>query len=204
VATLLKQRLDAGTVVERAVDVYPTASLMSGALGGGSWQGGPGRTVARLGRDVTRTTFPSFGRALLAHQIIFIGESNGDGRWWGPAASYWTERQAFLLGAKFDVIRPTENGKPDGPENRALALAIAARDQSGWWRRDPEYLDRRGVEDVPADLDVRRYRGRDGESLLVVDNWSLRRDVHVTVDGRRVDVPDDALSIVVVPARAAG
>jgi len=204
VARLLKQRLDTGTVVERAVDIYPMASLMSGALGGGSWQGGPDRTVARLGRDVTRTTFPSFGRALLARQILFLGESNGDGRWWGPDAGYWTERQAFLLGAKFDVIHPTENGKPDGPANRALALAIAARDRVGWWGRDPEYLDRRGVKGIPVDVDVRRYRGRDGESLLVVDNWSQRRDANVTVDGRRIDVPADALSIVVVPAGAAG
>jgi len=204
IATLLKQRVDAGTVVERAVDVYPTAALMSGALGGGSWQGGPGRTTARLGRDVTRTTFPSFGRALLTDRILFLGESNGDGRWWGPTANYWTERQAFLLGAKFDVMRPTEDGKPNGPENRALALAIAARDRVGWWRRDPEYLDRRGVRGVPADVDVRRYRGRDGEKLLVVDNWTQRRDVRVTVDGQPVAIPADALSIVVVPSPTPG
>jgi hypothetical protein len=203
-ATLLKESVDSGTVIERTVDVYPTAALMSGALGGGIWQGGPGRTNPDLHGGLTRTTFPAFGRYLLSDRIIFLGESNGDGRWWGPKADYWTERQAFLLGAKFDVVHPTENGLPDGPEDRALALAIAARDRAGWWRRNPEYLDRRGLGRVPDEIDVRRYRGRDGEHLLVVDNWSRKQGLRIEVDGRPVDLPGDALSVVVLPTSSSG
>jgi len=145
------------------------------------------------------TTFPSFGRYLLDDRILFLGESNGAGRWWGPAADYWTERQAFLLGAKFDVIHPTEDGTPEGPEDRALVAAIAARDRSKWWERDPVYLDRRGLQDIPPDVDVRRYRGRQGETLLVVDNWKARSNVQVTVDGHVTALPADRLAIVVVP-----
>jgi hypothetical protein len=199
VATLLKNTIDPATIIEFPVDVYPTGFLVSGSLGGGSWQGGPGRTTAQLDSALTRTTFPSFGRYLLDDRVLLLGESNGDGRWWGKAADYWTERQAFLLGAKFDAIHPTENGKPDGPEDQALALAIAARDKTGWWRRNPAYLDQRGLANLPADIDVRRYRGRDGEDLLVVDNWHGRRDLMVTMDGASVALPDDRLAIVIVP-----
>ncbi len=199
VAQLLQRDLDPATVIEYPVDIYPAAFLVSGSLGGGSWQGGPGRSPSALGREMARTTAPAFGRYLLDDRVILLGESNGDHRWWGPGAAYWTERQAFLLGAKFDVMHPTEDGRPDGPENRALALAIAARDGARWWKREPVYLDRRGIGDVPRDVDVRRFRGRDGETLLVVDNWSGTRDPHITLDGESVALPDDRLAIVVLP-----
>ena len=97
-------------------------------------------------------------------------------------------------------MHTTENGQPDGPEDQALAAAIRARDASKWWDRDPVYLDRRGLGEIPADVDVRRFRGRGGEMLLVVDNWKARRNLRVTVDDRSVALPDDRLSIVVVPS----
>src|SRR5262249_47531281 len=137
---------------------------------------------------------------LLDDRVLFLGECNGDGRWWGPSADYWTERQAFLLGAKFDAVHPTENGSQDGPEDQALALGIAARERSGWWARDPVYLDRQGIGRVPPDVDVRRYRGHGGESLLVVDNWHQRRGTSVTVDGKPLLLPDERLAIIVMPA----
>jgi hypothetical protein len=199
VARLLKDTVDPATVIEYPVDIYPTAFLVSGSLGGGSWQGGPGRTLSRLDGSLTRATFPSFGRYLLDDRMLLLGESNGDWRWWGPTADYWTERQAFLLGAKFDVIHPTENGKPDGPEDQALALAIEARERAGWWQRAPAYLDQRGLANIPSDVDVRRFRARDGGDLLVVDNWNGRRDLRISLDGTPLALPDDRLAIVIVP-----
>src|SRR5262249_56592137 len=121
---LLTKNFDPATVIEYPVDVYPGAFLVSGSLGAGAWAGGPGRTPERLGAALTRTTVPAFGRYLLDDRVLFAGDSNGDGRCWGPGADYWTERQAFLLGAKFDVIRPTEDGTPGGPADRALVAAI--------------------------------------------------------------------------------
>jgi hypothetical protein len=202
VARRLRGEIDPATVVEYAVDVYPAAFLVSGALGGGDWSGGPGRTPATLDGSRTRTTFPALGRYLFDDRIIFLGESNGDGRWWGAAGDYWTERQAFLLGAKFDVIHPTENGEPDGPEDQALALAIQARDRARWWKRSLAYRDRMGLTGIPADVDVRRYRDHDGGDVLVVDNWHGHRELSVEVDGRPQTLPDDRLSIVDVPSRS--
>jgi hypothetical protein len=196
VARLIGDALGPGAVIEYGVDVYPAAFLMSGSLNGGAWQGGPGRSVARFGAGLTRATAPEFGRYLFDDRVVFMGECNGDGRFWGPANDYWTERQAFLLGAKFDVVHPFED-ELVGTENRALALAIAARARIGWWARRPVYRDRIGVRDVPAGVDVRRFRGKDGENLLVIDNWGRRRGQTLTVDGATLPISDEQLSIVV-------
>src|SRR5262249_30968666 len=104
----------------------------------------------------------------------------------GRPAGSGTSGRARPPGRRSSAVHATEDGRADGPENRALALAIAERDRVGWWERDPVYLDRRGLAAVPAVLDVRRYRGRDGETLLVVDNWDGHRGLSVTLDGRSV------------------
>src|SRR5262249_22547196 len=147
------------------------------------------RSPEELGPKLARTTAPRFGRYILDDRIIFLGESNNDWTFWGPRADYWTERQAFLLGAKFDAIHVNENGKLDGPEDRALGLAITARDGVGWGARTPTYLDQRGLSDIPSGIDVRRFRGKDGEDLLVFDNWHVLQDKSVTFRGQSVPVP---------------
>ena len=135
--------------------------------------------------------------------MMFLGESNGDWRFWGKPNAYWCERQAFLLGAKFDAIQLTENGDPAGPPNRALSLAIEQRDEVGWWHRKPVYLDLKGITSVPGGIDVRRFRGKDGEDLLVIDNWDRRPGLSFEFLGRGVAVPERELSIVIVD-RASG
>ena len=203
VARFVRDRLPEGTVVEYAVDVYPRAALVSGSLTGGSFGGGPDREPRELDElRVPRTTFPRFGRAVLADRNVFLGESNGDHVFWGAANGHWAERQAFLLGAKLDAMRVGESPqRPDVP-NAALARIVAVRRATGWWRRAPVYLDRLGVTDVPAGVDVRRHRGRDGETLLVVDNPRQRAGATVRVDGRAVALPADALSIRVLETGA--
>ncbi len=203
IARFVRDALPAETVIEYAVDVYPRSALVSGSLTGGSFGGGPSREPRELGAlAVARTTFPRFGRAVLGDRLLFLGESNGDHVFWGEESAHWAERQAFLLGAKLDAMRvAAAYDRPDEP-NPALARIVALRRASGWWRRAPVYLDRLGVADVPDGVDVRRFRGRDGEDLLAVDNPGRRSGVQVRLDGRPVALDADPLSIRVVEKEA--
>lgn len=200
VARFVKSELPPGTVIEFAEDLYPAAYLLSGALVGGVWDGAPGNTPEELGRGFRHGTFPRLGRYLIGDRTVFLGESNSDGRLWGRDHAYWGERQAFLLGAKFDSMHPFEG--PPGSEqlDQAIAEAVAERRRVGWWQRDPVYLDRAGIYDLAQGVDVRRFRGRSGEDLLVIDNWERRERMSFSFEGRRVGVPTKRLSILLPSA----
>lgn len=203
IARFVRDELPAGTVLEYAVDVYPRAALVSGSLTGGSFGGGPEREPRELGAlAAPRTTFPRFGRVLLGDASLFLGESNGDHVLWGAANGHWAERQAFLLGAKLDAMHVAEaRERPDVP-NAALRRIVELRRRTGWWRRRPVYLDRLGVERVPDGIDVRRFRGSDGEDLLVVDNPQRLAGASVLLDGRPVALAAEPLSIAVLATGA--
>jgi hypothetical protein len=197
IARMLKEG-SPNTTIEFGVDVYPAANVISGALGCGEWAGGPGRTLDRLGRGLTKTTFPAFGRYLLDDRVVFLGQSNGDHRFWGRENEYWTERQAFLLGAKFDVITPAESNQIPTVLNRALRLSIEERERTRWWQRRPRYRHQMGIGAVPPMIDVRRFVGNDGEDLLVFDNWGQRVGERIRFEGRWISVPSRPLSILVL------
>ena len=203
VARFVRDQLPPATVVEYAVDVYPRPALVSGSLTGGSFGGGPTREPRELGALATaRTTFPRFGRAVLAEHTLFLGESNGDHVFWGSANGHWAERQAFLLGAKLDAMRVGDGRDDPARPNEALRRIIAARRAADWWRRAPVYRDRLGISGVPDGVDVRRFRGSAGEDLLVVDNPGRRSGSSVRVDGRALALDAEPLSIRVVAAGA--
>jgi len=188
-------------VIERPVDVYPAAFLISGSLWGGKQcTTSPGQYPEQMGKNLRCVTFPRFGRYLLDDRILFLGESNGDHMFWGTARGhdYWTERQVFLLGAKFDAMRVADSERTPERMNRAVEWIIKERDNVGWWGRDPVYLDTVGLSEVPAGVEVRRFRGNQGEELLVIDNWKRRAGQHVRLLGRLVNIPDNPISILVM------
>ncbi len=198
VARMFGRELPMETVVEMPMDVFPTAFLISGCLWGCSTL--PGQSLADLSDTHPCVSLPAFGRYLLSDRIFFLGESNGDHAWWGAfrGHNYWTERQAFLLGAKFDAMRIAESDKTPDKLNYALELILGERERVGWWDRQPEYLDRAGVYDVPEGVDARRFRGRHGEALLAIDNWA-RRGGTLRFLGREIQVPDGKVAILVDP-----
>ncbi len=189
------------TVCERAVDVYPTAFLMSGALWGGArYFTKPEQTIADAPLGQTGIVFPRLVRYLLDDRIVLLGESNGDNVMWGSGrgAYHFGERQAFLLGCKLDWMQRPDGGGPNDP---AVPVIVNAWESVNFWHRDPVYMDTVGLTQVPPSVDVRRFRGRDGETILAVDHRNAE-SVHpaaVLVDGRSVSIPGSAwLELVVV------
>ena len=134
VINLFQHEFPADSVMEFVCDVYPTASLMSGALSGGSYPGGPGVTLAMLSEDTPEVSFPRLLRFVLGDRIVFLGESNWDNAFWGPEHDYWTERQAFLYGAKLDVAHPEDSLEEPDVLNHAVAIIVAERERVSWWR----------------------------------------------------------------------
>ena len=78
-----------------------------------------------------------------------MGESNGDHVFWGAKGQHWAERQAFLLGAKFDVISYTLRFPK---ETQAMELAIAERKRVSLSRSAPtclQYLSPTSIRERP-------------------------------------------------------
>lgn len=219
VARLFKTVFPPATVIEWPVDIYPTAYLMGGSL----WRdGGPGINPG----TVSAASYPNFGRYILDDRIFFSGYSNGDFYTWGSGLGgpgiynffgesrgtnrscidpptvgkycepYWTERQTFLLGAKFDLEEVADDPKYPDIMNPAVRLTVSERDRVNWWAREPRYLDTKGVSEVRSAVDIRRFIDRSGVTLLALDNWSAVAKIGLKLDGRSldIDVPLDSLT----------
>ena len=197
VAKLFKGVFPENTFIEFPVDIYPTAFLASGSLGG-SIRGykKKGRDEDDLAGGPTMLPFPRFGRYLLDDRIIFLGQSNGDYKFWGKSANYWTERRAFLLGAKFDVVSPQNDYATPNTFNYALNLAITERKRVKWWDRNPVYKDVNGIFNIPKSIAVRRFTDASGKNLFVVDNWQQIPGLKINFRDKIVEIPARRLSII--------
>jgi hypothetical protein len=197
------------TIIEGALDIYPTAYFVSASIDRDGVEGGPGHAIANLSKTLNRVPFPQFGTYLLNDRIMFDGQCNGQGLLWGD---YWVERQCFLLGHKFEGNPWETYSAPDGfTWNPAMKRVIDLRDpydaQSnpdgvGWWSRELRYQDRRGIRNVPGGIDVRRFEDNSDPEypteLFVIDNWSRLRGKTFTFAGSStpISIPDTQLSIV--------
>ena len=103
-----------------------------------------------------------------------------------------------MLGAKFDVMRVAEDEKHPEQLNRALELILGERMRVGWWKLDPVYFDTAGLSEVPEGVDVRRFLGNNGDTLLVVDNWH-RRTGRFRFLGVEIDLPAEPIRVLVNP-----
>jgi hypothetical protein len=179
-------RIPENSAIEWSVDIYPAANILSGSLCGrlnnGVCEGGPNKTP----ENSNRTTFIRFGRYLLGDRIVFLGQSNNDWKFWGPENNYWTERQAFLLGAKFDAITP----------NSFLLDIKNERDKVSWWKRNPRYLDIKDISNIPSGIEVRRFIDKNSEDLFVIDNWGERHGLSFYFQGRQIHIPSRKISII--------
>lgn len=204
VANLLKDELPRATLIEGALDAYPSAFMVSNSLHYPGREGGPDRTVENLGDTdsssgsvITTVPFPRLGTYVLNDRLFFNGTSNDGYQWWGPEHGYWVERQAFLLGHKFDNGKPNEDWNDPPKENVAVARAVKLRDAFGWWERRPRYLDRGGLTGIPEGIDVRRFLDEDCTTLFAVDNPERLSKLSFKADGVEIPVSSHFLSIIV-------
>ena len=191
------------TLIEYAVDVYPTAFLIANAIyGNGDYGFGPDYTdcIDCFDEDEYRVTFPRFGRYLLDDRMVFLGSINGGHIYWGADSDHWQERQVFLLGAKFVLhCGGIEDVLYSGEMNVALERIFAEWARVEWWKRNPAYRDRSGVYDVPELVEVRRFVDKDGVNLFVIDNWYGQVGATFMFQGQPVEIPPEQLSIVELP-----
>lgn len=181
------------TFVEYPVELYPTAFSISGSLTGIDPNTGPGKTL----ENSTRVPFPRLCRSIMPEHLIFMGGVNGDHVLVGPNGNYWSERQAFLLGCKLDVLNMTESGDfITGTVNKAIDDIIRLRNAADWWNLNPEYLDVLNVSNVPTDIEIRRFRARNGVHLYVIENWKQLPGLWFVASGRKIDIPTEKMSIV--------
>lgn len=201
IAQWIRDSLPESLVIEGPVDIYPAAFLISGSLTAGNWGGGPDAVAKVRSGSREMSSCVRFGRYVLDDRVMFLGQSNGDGKLWGPKNQYWTERQVFLLGAKFDPTNPSEiPTQPIGRTNQALEMIIAEWERTDWHRQEPIYQDQIGLAEIPPGIDARRFQTKDGRTLLAIENWRQQSGLKLLVDRKTVAIPNRKIAVVPVPS----
>jgi hypothetical protein len=204
-------RIPEDVLIEGAVDVYPAAGLLDGSLSGLPVLG---LSSSRF-EPSRRTPFVAFPRLafyLLRDHVLHLGGYNSDFPFAGtydtdgdgdldaaddPAQWYWSEQQAFLLGARItgSHLEVDVPGVGRVPNPRLLAL-VAERERVGFFARGARYRDRIGLGAIPDGIAASRFVDRDGRTLLAVSNPSGRAGLTIAVDGVAVPVCTAPLSLV--------
>ncbi len=187
IAELVRDHFPQRSVTEMPNELFTSPMLVSGAISLGSGKGGPDKSLETLsGTDAFPV--PGFGRYLLNDRIIFLGESNGDHYWWGTvnaSGQYWSERQVFLLGAKFDVMHPEES---PGVLDKIMLQAILERDRVGWWAREPRYFDTKGISRVTPEMKVTVFKDNHNLTMFAIDNWNATENISITYLGEEINI----------------
>jgi hypothetical protein len=200
------------SIIEGAVDIYPAAGLVSGALlGDANGCGAPQRTP----QNSVKSSYPQFGRYILRDRILFSGEANVDYRFWGtgnwrtpgdtlattcglPAwcaangpCGYGAERLAFILGNKLDVMHPTNNP--------VLDAINTARINSNWMQRQPVFLNTQGLDlsQIPSTSAVRitLFQDSGGKHLIAISNPRLESGLTFDFNNQTYTVPSEGVGI---------
>ena len=182
--------------IEGIVDIYPGAHLLTGATVGccGFNTLSPGTVVGwPPGPNVTpHMMLPRMASYLLPDRVTFLGGGNGEAAQWGAANDHVVEREAFLIGSKMIAFNPDE---PDGAPNPLLVAIVNAREEARWWQRRPLFRDTRGLGSLPNDVRAAVFVDQSGRRLIAVDNPQQVAGETLVVEGMRVAIPSDVVSI---------
>lgn len=167
--------------------------------------GNPGTDLNKvLAGTKTVCSFPRLARYVMDDKTIFLGASNGDYAYWADYGEYWTMRNAFLLGAKFDLQSPGPQAFSSTSMWAPLERILDLRENSDWWSRDMVYYDEEGVSNIPSGIEVRRFVDKDGYNAFCIENWQQQTQKSFTFGGRSYSIPSDQLSIVDLRPAATG
>ena len=179
------------SVIERSIDFYPRAALMSAQLHvDQNFCGAPGKDAVT--DPSQRSGFPQLMRYLLRDRPMFAGVAGKGSLFWSTY-HFWnypfaksislqckyytycnlnpalcengTERLVFLLGQKFDAPLYA---------SPFMEKVIQLREKHLWWQRNPTYLSTVGLNlsgiGSNDHIEVSRFVDRQCKNLLVVAN----------------------------------
>ena len=116
----------------------------------------------------------------------------------GDEHNWFSERQAFMLGAKFDAGYRL-CGKYTAPADCFLRKVHKLRSGLDWWQRRFSYLDTIGITNNHVGLiDVRRFDDERNKTVLLVDNFRNISGLSVSFRGRDYDVSSAMISAITV------
>ena len=216
--------LPVDSITEGWTDIWRYAGLLSGYnrglefANGGVYADGDSTNASTMIASMRpfeqhrNGSFINMVRLLMGEEIGYFGYEDGEYLTWGAKNRHYSERLAFLLGAKFEAATVED----EGHLNPVLVRVQKLRQAVGWWQKGMVYRDTIGVHNpTPHLIDVRRFDAssrsstrlqsasrRDNTSnastMLVVDNWRMFSGLSVWLDGRRFDISSEQLSIIVV------
>ena len=141
-------------------------------------------------------SFIKLVRLVMGDALGYFGYQDGELARWGDKNQWFSERQAFMLGAKFDAGYRL-CGKYTPPEDCILRKVHKLRSGLDWWPRRFSYLDTIGItNDHVGLIDVRRFDDKDNKTVLLVDNFRNLTGLCVSFGGREFNVSSDMISAI--------
>jgi hypothetical protein len=184
------------SIIEGAVDIYPAAGLVSGALlGDENGCGAPQKTP----QNSVKSSYPQFGRYILKDRILFSGAANTDYRFWGTGRwtlpgdtlSTYCEIPAWCNTNKLDVMDPTNNP--------VLDAINTTRMNSNWMQRQPVFLNTQGLDlsHIPSTSAVRITLFQDSRRnhLIAISNPKLESGLTFGFNNQTYTVPSEGVGI---------
>jgi hypothetical protein len=194
----------ADVITEGWNDLYPFAGLLSGYHRGFDWASccSPTSNESYSGQCCNTTIYDMtpFGmrtngsfikmvRLLMGSKVGYFGYEDSELRRYGWQHSHFSERQAFLMGAKAE----------GGRANDFLSLVQKLLSRLHWWQRDMVYMDTIGIVHTHEGvLDVRRHDDAQNRTILLVDNFQNRTGLQVSFAGKVYKVSGHMISAISV------